>query len=331
VTTGDALVAYDLSTRSEEVRWQIPGASAVAVDESQHQVIIGTVDGRLLGMSLNDLDEARASGTTDAFEPLPLANLDGPVMRLEAFENGARVAAVLDRDRVVVLDDVNGSIVGRGTVPGIRDLTPAGRGPALVASPDELEDRAATLGSLADILGVEVADLDAKVEAAASSDVVLAGAIDEDLRTELETAIESDALVGVRVEDVDWLAVSGTDGVTFLTPGADAAHLVPPDDAGGLALVTGIEEGSQLWVTSRDDDSRPVLTRIDVTGKNVTAPRLQGARIRMPGDVERVLFDRATELIHVLGVTPDGAMLLYRGNGVGAWITGVGELIGTEW
>jgi hypothetical protein len=33
----------------------------------------------------------------------------------------------------------------------------------------------------------------------------------------------------------------------------------------------------------------------------------------------------------VLGVTPDGAMLLYRGNGVGAWITGDGELIGTEW
>jgi hypothetical protein len=33
----------------------------------------------------------------------------------------------------------------------------------------------------------------------------------------------------------------------------------------------------------------------------------------------------------VLGVTPDGAMLLYRGNGVGAWITGVGELIGNGW
>ena len=33
----------------------------------------------------------------------------------------------------------------------------------------------------------------------------------------------------------------------------------------------------------------------------------------------------------VLARTPDGALLLYRGNGAGGWITGQGEPIGSGW
>ena len=306
VASDSELIAYDLTTREAEARWPVAGATAVAVDTEQHQLVVGTSDGRLLSLSLGDLDFQRATSAVDGFAPQPLAALGAPIRMLVAFENGTRVAAVLDDDEVVVVDEHTGDVVGRGTVAGVRDAVPAGRGPALVAAPDELTDRTGTLATLATILGVDPATLETKVAEAGSSEVVLAGAVDDDRKAELETAIADGGLEGVRVEDVGWLAVTGADGVTFLTPGGDPAHVLDVDDAAGLALVTGVEDGSQLWVASRDDQGRPVLARVDVTGKDLAAPRVNGQRIRMPGEVERVLYDRATELIHALGVAPDG-------------------------
>lgn len=140
------------------------------------------------------------------------------------------------------------------------------------------------------------------------------------------------------------------DGIADLIGvGADGIlRLFAGDGAGGVSVGVPIGSG---W-----DPFLHVFTAGDFTGDtrpDVLAVTPEGAFMIYPGDgrggwLNEFGFARgsgwdmfavltspgdftADTKPDVLGVTPDGAMLLYRGNGVGAWITGVGELIGTEW
>jgi Gpi18-like mannosyltransferase len=306
VATGSELVAYDLATRHVEGRWPVAGITSVTIDRSLHQVVVGTATGELRAMDLGELDIARAAGSVEGYEPLPIATLGGPVRQLAAFDGGGRIAAVLEGGSVVVVDDVSGGIVGQGSVDGVRQLLPAGRGPAIIATPDEMVDLAAEAGALSELLGMDAADLLARLEAGGPADVVLMGAVAQELEDRVQAAIDDGTLVGVRVEDTGWMAVTGTEGVTFLTPAGDAAVVIPLEDADGLALMTGVHDGTQLWVTMHDAEGRSQLARINVTGDKVEQPTLTGERILMPGEAQRLLYDPATELLHVLGLTPDG-------------------------
>jgi Gpi18-like mannosyltransferase len=304
VATGSELVAYDLTDRRVVGRWPVAGITAVAVDQSLHQVVVGTAGGAVSAIDLGALDIQR---TAEGLEPLPVATLDAPVRDLAVFDGGGRVAAVLEGDEVEVVDLATpGGIVGRGLVPGIKQLVPAGRGPAIVATPDAIIDRDAVASTLSELLGVDAADLRARIEDGGSSDVVLRGALDKDLEADVQAAIDDGTLEGVRIEDVSWLAVSADAGVTFLTPAGDAAATIGLPDADGLAVQTGILDGTQLWATTHDENGVPQLARIDISGKNITLPVLKSNRIRMPGEVRQLLYDPATELLHVLGERADG-------------------------
>ena len=140
------------------------------------------------------------------------------------------------------------------------------------------------------------------------------------------------------------------DGIADLIGvGADGIlRLFAGDGAGGVSAGVAIGSG---W-----DRFLHVFTAGDFTGDarpDVLAVTPEGAFMIYPGDgrggwLDEYGFSRGSgwdmfavltspgdftgdTKPDVLGVTPDGAMLLYRGNGVGAWITGVGELVGTGW
>ncbi|MFE6254813.1 FG-GAP-like repeat-containing protein [Agromyces sp. NPDC057865] len=140
------------------------------------------------------------------------------------------------------------------------------------------------------------------------------------------------------------------DGIADLIGvGADGIlRLYVGDGAGGVREGVGIGSG---W-----DRFPHVFTSGDFTGDtrpDVLAVTPEGAFMIYPGDgrggwLNEYGFARgsgwdmfavltspgdftADTKPDVLGVTPDGSMLLYRGNGVGAWVTGIGELIGAGW
>ena len=307
IATGDEVIGYDLDTRKVVSRSDVPGASAVAVDPESHLLVIGTDSGELLTLDLAGLDAVRGGDPAEQPGPEELATLDGGVRELAAFEDGGTVLAVLDDDRIVNVDDATGAIVGRGSVPGANSAVPAGRGDAVVVDRAALTDPATTLATLAGLVGADVDTLQARLDEGGDSRTVLVGNLDEETKKAVQEAIDDNTLEGLAIEQVGRMAVTGEDGVTFVTPGGDAAATIPVDHATGAALITGIENGSQLYVTAENADGQPILARIDVTGDAAKdGPHLRTDPIRMPGAVDRIVYDPATELIHVLGVTPDG-------------------------
>ena len=67
-------------------------------------------------------------------------------------------------------------------------------------------------------------------------------------------------LAGVSVQPVPELAVAGSDGVTILgSTGAVTAKVAIDGGAHGLALVSGVDDGTQLYVSSQDTSKDPQL------------------------------------------------------------------------
>ncbi len=132
LATGAGIQTDDLRTRQTVSTFAAPGSSALAIDESAEQLLIGFDDGRLATV---DLAIIGLDGVDSGVEPVPLATVDHPVTHLLATEDGLTIIAASD-DRLSVVDTATGDVTGTLDLPGIADLAPAGSGPALVATPD---------------------------------------------------------------------------------------------------------------------------------------------------------------------------------------------------
>ena len=78
--------------------------------------------------------------------------------------------------------------------------------------------------------------------------------------------------------------------------------------AHGLALVSGVEDGTQLYATSQT--ARAGTRRssiIAVSGTEATDGPGRHGTMPMPGGGTKVVFDAASEMVEVLGTTPDGS------------------------
>ena len=109
------------------------------------------------------------------------------------------------------------------------------------------------------------------------------------------------------IEPVGQLAVAGADGVLFLGPsGGVASTVTVPGGTTSVALVSGVDDGTQIYATSPGEDGTPVVARISVTGDDAKdGPNLNDT-FPLPGPGERIVFDEASELVEVLGARPDG-------------------------
>ena len=147
VATGSELVAYDLATRGVVARWALPGASAVAFDETGLQVLVGTDSGDLLALDTSALDAYRgADPENPEIAPLPVTTLGGPVTRLAAYRDGSHAAAILADGTVAVVDLDAGEVVGTAAVEGATDLTAVDDVTALLVLPAAVENPTACGG-----------------------------------------------------------------------------------------------------------------------------------------------------------------------------------------
>ena len=213
--------------------------------------------------------------------------------------------AVLDDDRIVNVDDATGAIVGRGSVAGANSAVPAGRGNAVVVDRAALADPATTLATLAGLVGADVDTLQARLDEGGDSRTVLVGNLDADTKKAVQEAIDDNTLEGLAIEQVGagghrrrWrdIRVAGRrrGGDDPRRPRPVGAH---PRHRERLTAVRHRRE------RGRPADPRPH----HVTGDAAKdGPHLRTDPIRMPRRRPPDADDPATELIHVLGVTPDG-------------------------
>jgi len=309
VATGSELVAFDLATRKLVARWSVPGASAVAFDSSGLQVYVGTDAGELLALDATAVD---SMGSVDPSQPSvaldAVGTLDGAIRRLVPFGDGQRLAALLPDDRVAVTETGTGTVIGTLVVGGATDMTPTSDGDGVVAVPGKVADPAAVAKELAAITG---ADASRYVEALSQSDVdsvVLDITLTSGLRTSLQAAIDDGRLPGITIAKTPLLAVTGSAGVDLVTLSGTLAGSVPLDGGGtSAALVSGVDEGTQLWVTTTDASTgTPQVAVIAASGDQAKDGPVVTARFDLPGAGTRMIYDDVSQLVEILGATPDG-------------------------
>ena len=228
------------------------GAAALAFDSDRHKLYVGTDGGELLALDLASLDGLDAGSIDQILQPELVATLDGPISRLAPFDDGSHVAAILPDDTVVIVDPDTGTETGRAScrVPSTwppraaprrssgrrpRSTTPRPSPPSWPRSSAATRPRSRT--------GWPTPSRRRRRRARAH----------RRRRAKLQTAIDDGKLPGISVDAVAQLAVAGTDGVTLLTgSGSTAATVDLQGPATGLALVTSIDDGTQLYVTTTE-------------------------------------------------------------------------------
>ncbi len=301
VATGSEVRTYDLRTRRLVSVVQAAGASALAIDKTGNRLIVGNEAGQI---STIDLSVLGSAGVDPGGEAFPLATVDHPVANLLVTADGASIVAA-SADRLSVVDLATGDVRGSLALPGIADLAPGGSGSALVARVDEASDPAALASTLAELLSGDASDYEARLaKGSPGSTVVLGSPGTGDARKALDTALADGRLPGVSIDDVARVAVATSEGVTFIDPArvSKVSTTTLSGGAHGLAFVTGLAD-PRLYVTT-GADSDPGYQVIAVGGDSAKAGPADLGRHPLPAPGTRVVYDRASQQIHILGLVP---------------------------
>jgi len=303
VATGSAVRVLDLLSREDESRLSVNGASAVAVDSSAHRLYVGTDTGLVWQLETGRLDLLRSvGGEPQAAQPVEVGRVEGPVQRL--WVAGRRVVLRGAGDRLSSLDPETGEVTGTATVPGLAAAIPLSGVSSLVAHPAQVTDPEAAGARLGDVLGVSGASLAARLRAG-GDELRLASYLTAEQRSELQAAIDAGDLPGIEVTDREALAVAAGSGLSIL----DAVSLETIDQEPLTAAATGLDRVGGL--------DRPTLyvategARIETFQLGDDGPPRPGSGFAMPGPVGEVRWNAATNLVHVLGETPDGRSTIY--------------------
>lgn len=298
VATGDAVTVHDLRTRVVLASFPVPGARAVVVDTAAHMAYVGTEGGEILAMS-TDVAAADLRSAGSAHAPVAFATVGAPVERLWMAGDGDYLIAGTPDDGLVTLDGAAGIELARTTLDGRAEVVEAGRVPALVAAPAEVSDPAAAAAEVARLVGGDEA---AYLERLALDlpRVVVAADVEAE-RAAIDAAIADGRLAGLTVEDVPTVAAAGGIGVTFLEPATatETGIVALAEPATGLVEVKGLDAPT-LYAPSGSG-----LAVVAIPTSEADASLKQ--TVWMPGPVERAAFNDASQLVHVLGRTPDGA------------------------
>jgi hypothetical protein len=320
VATGSEIRTYDLRSRSLIATLAAPGVSALAIDPSGEQLVVGFDDGRLATLDLNAIGpDAAARGVT----PQPLGNVAGAVDLLHVTKDGATVM-VGSGERLDSLDLSTGAVVGGVDLPGLVDLADGGNGAALIATIEQVDDPAAEAAVLAELLAGDAADYEADLSGAGPT-VILGSPGTSDTRKKVETAIADGRLPGVEIQDVARVAAATDDGVTFVDPaGARVVSTIGLDGgAHGLAEVTGLED-PKLFVTSGPSGT-PVYHVVVIGGdKAANGPVDQGVH-PLPGPGTKIVYDEASQMVHILGLAPKAPRQDVNTTTAGPWTVYVVE------
>jgi hypothetical protein len=309
VATGSEVVAYDLATRGVVARWALPGASALAFDETGLQALVGTDAGDLYAIDAATLDAfPQADPANPEVTPFPVTTVGGPVTRIAAYRDGSHAAVILADGSVAVVDLDAAEVVGTAALEGATDLAAVDDVTALLVLPAVVEDPEAVAAKLAEILGGEPATYLADLTRVEEPNVRIDAVTTIEERTALKAAMDAGLLAGVELQPVSTMAVADGSGVTFLdVAAATTARVELEGGAAGLAQVSGVDEGTQVYATSTDAATGDAeITVISITGDRAENGPEEREDFPLPGSGTRVVFDAASELVFVLGTTPDG-------------------------
>ena len=307
LATGSSLRIDDLRTRARLAEVALAGARAVAVDAVGHRVFVGTASGEIDVLDSAVPGDVLRAGAADGTSSVAvgvdrLAVLDAPIERLWVAGDGGVLLAAIPGDGLVAIDASSGDELARTTLPGRTEVVDSGRTEALVARPAEVVDPAAVADQLTALLGGDPAGYEALLGSPVEEVTIAAVGADE--QAAIETAITDGALPGLSLESRPRVAVAARDGVVFLEPASLAVVATVELDAPatGLARGEGIEDDPTLYAPS---GTAVAVIRAPDDAADSVGPSLDRL-IPMPGLVSRAAFNPATQLLHVLGSTPDG-------------------------
>ena len=132
VVTGSELRGYDLGTRQLAATVEIRGAGAVAFDDDDELLYVGTESGEILTVDPTALDIGRGGAPVTNLSANPWAHAGGEIATLFLARDGNTLAAVLeagaggaepDRNHVVIYDTVGITELARPSLPGVTQLT----------------------------------------------------------------------------------------------------------------------------------------------------------------------------------------------------------------
>ena len=302
VATGTEIRTYDLRTRALISVIAAPGVSALAVDETGGQLVVGYTDGRLATVDFGLIGDG---GVSTGVEPTAVATLDHPIDHLMVTSNGADAVAA-SSDRLSTVDLSSGDVLGSLDLPKIADLSSGGSGSALVANADDVTDHAAVASSLANILDTgSAADFQARLDAAKpGTTVVLGNPGSGATRTALDAAIADGTLKGIHVDSVERVAVATGDGVAFIDPARASliTTIVLGGGAHGLAMVTGLDE-PRVYATA-GTTNKPEYHVIAVGGDSAKDGPVDKGPNPLPGLGSLIAYDEASQMVHILGLAP---------------------------
>jgi len=302
IATGTEIRSYDLVTRALVGVVVAPGASALAVDPTAEQLVVGYDDGRVATL---DLSAIGLGGTGNGLVAADLAKLDHPVRHLLVSDDGGHVIAASEA-RLSSVDVSTGAVVGTADLPGIADLAEAGTGAAILATPSEIDDPAAVVKKLAELLDGDASDYRARLDAATDPDaqVVLGSPGGSEDREAIQSAIDDGSLAGLEIVDLPRIAVATADGVSFIDPTTAGVSSTIPMDGGahGLAEVSGIDDPRLYATTGPADD--PGYEVITVGGDGARNGPVSKGRHPLPGPGTSIAYDEAAQQVHILGRAP---------------------------
>jgi 4-amino-4-deoxy-L-arabinose transferase-like glycosyltransferase len=302
VATGDGVRVYDLASRAPiaDVPW--PGARALTIDDVNHRLYIASDDGAIGVLETTTWLDPLGRGSGGEIAPIApeaLIDVGAPVVALHVTGDGGALFVATGSDEVVVVDPWAATETGRTPVEGVTAFADAGDAESLVATPTAVVDPVGVAALLSSYLD-DSETVYLKLLRSASEQVTI-GPVDAAARPNIEAAIADGRLAGLVFASERRVAAAGRTGVTFLASGSGQRLAEVPTDgpATGLALVTGVDAGADLYVASGAG-----LTRVSVDASQDPAG---AGSVWLPGPARDVRFDAATKLVHVLGSTPDGA------------------------
>ena len=301
VATGTEIRTEDLRTRQTIARTPAPGVGALAFDPTQTRLILGADDG-----TVSTLDVTQVGVDGAVAEPVRLATVPHAVKHLLVTDDGTIVAAS-DLD-VTTIDGTSGEILGRTEFDDISDLAPGGTGPVLQGDPGAMEDPSAVAETIASLIGGDPQDYESRISDAAPGASVLFGSPGSgDTRSSVEDAIADGRLPGVQIVDLPRVAVATSTGVSFIDVATAATTSTVPLDGGahGMAYVTGIDD-TELFVTSGSAEA-PNYHVLKVSGDAAANGPIDRGSNPLPGFGTRVAYDRASQMVHILGHAPSGS------------------------
>ena len=307
IASGELIRTDDLRTRATIATVAAVGAGALAIDGTTERLIVGFDDGRVESLDLASVGRGALDG---AAELTPILTLDHPISRMLVTEDGSALVAASDT-RLTTVDLTTNEVTGTVDLPGIADLSTAGSGASLVAAGAAVEVPSAAATTLAELLGGDAVDYEARLAATPGpgGQVVIGPPGDKDTRTKVEAAIADGRLAGLEIVDLPRIAVATSDGVSFIDPataGVSSAVAIK-GGAHGFAMVTGIDD-PKLYV-SAGTATEPTYEVVAVGGDPAASGPVSVGSHPLPGLGSRVLYDDATQQVHVLGRAPssDGA------------------------